>query len=74
LALLARADHGEAGIDVRRALTQADSIAARLKAVRDLVQVAGTHADAADGLEASHVAPTLTYFHSRFGDAGSGGR
>jgi hypothetical protein len=74
LVLLARADHGEAGIDVRRALTQADSIAARLKGVRDVVQVAGTHADAADGLEASHVAPTLTYFHSRFGDAGSAGR
>ena len=64
-----RGTDGTQGVDVRRALAEADSIAAGLRAIRGLVHVAGEHADARDGLEASHVAPTLAYFHERFGRA-----
>jgi hypothetical protein len=67
---LGRADRGETGIDTREALQAADSLAAGLRAIHDLVQVAGAHANAKDGLDASHVAPALDYFHSRFGHAG----
>ena len=65
---LALADRGEAGEDVAAMLAQADSLAAELRAIRELVQVAGAHADASDGLEASHVGPALEYFHARFGN------
>ena len=64
---LALADRGQTSIDVPRALAAADSAAAGLERVHDLVQVAGAHSDARDGLEASHVAPTLDYFRRRFG-------
>ena len=67
LLLLARADRGELDIDTRAALADADSLASLLLHVRDLVQVAGEHGNARDGLEASHVAPALAWFHSRFG-------
>jgi len=66
---LARADRGEAVGDVAATLAEADSIAAELRAIRDLVQVAGAHADAKNGLEASHVGPALAYFHSRLKNA-----
>jgi hypothetical protein len=63
---LARADRGELDIDVRTALADADSLAAALAGVHDLVQAAGEHANARDGLQASHVAPALAWFHMRF--------
>jgi hypothetical protein len=62
---LALADRGAAVVDAAGALAEADSIARELRAIRDLVQVAGAHANARDGLEASHVAPALEYFRSR---------
>jgi hypothetical protein len=52
-------------VGMRRELAAADSLADRLRAVRDLVQVASSHANARDGLEASHVEPTLAYFRAR---------
>ena len=64
---LARADRGEPDIDVGAAIAGAESLANLLEGVRDLVQVSGSHADARDGLEASHVAPALAWFHTRFG-------
>jgi hypothetical protein len=44
--------------------------AVRLRAVRELVQVAGSHANARDGLEASGVAPTYEFLRRRYGAAG----
>jgi uncharacterized protein DUF4838 len=66
LLTLARADRGAAGVDVAATMAQADSLAEALHTIRDLVHVAGAHADAADGLEASHVGPALEYFHTRW--------
>jgi hypothetical protein len=66
---LARADRGDPDVNTRQALASADSLAGELRAVRDLVQVAGADANARDGLDASHVAPALAYFHARFDPA-----
>jgi hypothetical protein len=63
---LARADHGEPGIDVPRVLADADTLAARLASITDLVQSAGSHANAKNALEATHMASTLAWFHHRF--------
>ena len=41
----------------------------RLRAIRDLLQVAGAHGGARDGLEASHVGPALEFLRSRHGRA-----
>lgn len=51
----------------RRAWPLVEMEAVRLGAVRDLVQVAGSHADARDGLEASNVAPTYEFLRRRYG-------
>jgi hypothetical protein len=56
------ADHTGAA----RELALADSAASRLRTMRDVVQVAASHANARDGLEASHVEATLAYFHARY--------
>jgi hypothetical protein len=53
-----------------RELALADSAASRLRAMRDVVQVAASHANARDGLDASHVEPTLAYFHARYRTGG----
>jgi len=66
---LGRAVRGDATLDVGAALADADSAAAALRLMRDVVHGAGEHADAVDGLEASHVAPALAEFHRRFGHA-----
>jgi len=49
-----------------RELALADSAASRLRGMRDVVQVAASHANARDGLDASHVEPTLAWFHARY--------
>jgi len=64
---LGLAVRGDASIDTRAALAAADSAAARLRAVHDPVHGAGEHADARDGLDASHVEGALAAFHRRFG-------
>jgi hypothetical protein len=66
---LGSATRGDPTIDVRATLAAADSAAAALRAMRDVVRGAGEHSDAKDGLEASHVAPALAEFHRRFGTA-----
>jgi len=50
-----------------RELALADSAARRLEMMRDVVQVAASHANARDGLEASHVGPALAWWHARLG-------
>lgn len=70
---LGSALRGDPNIDVRAALAEADSAAAALRAMRDIVQGAGLHADAANGLEASHVGPALEIFHQRM-TSGRAGR
>ncbi len=54
----------------RRAWPAVETEAARLRAVHDLVQVAGRRADAADGLEASQVIPSYEFFRRRYGTGG----
>jgi hypothetical protein len=70
---LGLAVRGDATVDVRRALANADSAAARLRGIHELVGTAGFHANAIDGLDASHVAPALDYFHHEY-DRGRGAR
>ncbi len=49
----------------RRELAQADAAANRLRGMRDVVQVAASHANARDGLDASHVERTLAWWRAR---------
>jgi hypothetical protein len=63
-ALAHRARDGDAA---RRSFTVAEDAVRRLGRVADLVQVASSHANAADGLEASGVRPTFEYFARLYG-------
>jgi hypothetical protein len=53
-----------------RELALADSAAIRLRTMRDVVQVAASHANARDGLDASHVEATLAWWRERLGAGG----
>ena len=50
----------------RREWPAVEAEAVRLRAVHDLVQVAASHANARDGLEASQVVPTYEFFRRRY--------
>lgn len=54
----------------RRLWPEVEAEAERLRAVRELVQVAGSHADARDGLAASSVEPTYAFLKRRYGSGG----
>ena len=62
-------DRAGDGAGLARELAAADSLAGRLRTVHDLVQVASSHANARDGLDASHVERTLAYFRARVAGA-----
>lgn len=64
---IAAADRSGDAATARAAWPATDAAAGRLRGMRDLVQVAGGHADAVDGLAASQVLPTLEYFRRRYG-------
>jgi hypothetical protein len=51
----------------RHEFVQLERLAEQLRGVTDLVQVASTHANAADGLEASQVAKAYEFFKKRYG-------
>jgi hypothetical protein len=51
----------------RREFAGVERAARRLRAVRDLVRVASSHANARDGLEASGVVATYDFFRRRYG-------
>lgn len=55
------------GDGARRAFAVAATAAGRLRGIHDLVQVAASHANAADGLEASGVVTTYDYFARLYG-------
>jgi hypothetical protein len=55
------------GDAARRAFAAAQQAAQRLREVRDLVQVSASHANAADGLEASGVRTTYEFFRRLYG-------
>ena len=63
-ALAHRARDGDAA---RQHFAVAEDAARRLRRVGDLVQVASSHANAVDGLEASGVRPTFDYFARLYG-------
>ena len=63
---LGAAIRGDASVDVRAALADADAAATALRGMSDMVQDAGEHSNARDGLDASHVAAALDAFHRRF--------
>ncbi len=63
----AAADRARDGNSARRWFARAADAAGRLRAVHDLVQVAASHANASDGLEASGVRATYEYFGRRYG-------
>jgi len=54
----------------RQAFLPAPALAARLRGVHDLVQVASNDANASDGLAASHVGKTFEYYRARYGGPG----
>jgi hypothetical protein len=54
----------------RRAWPEVEAEATRLRAVHDLVQVAGRDANARDGLAASSVEPTYEFLKRRYGSGG----
>lgn len=64
---IAAADRAHDDAAARATWPAVESAAARLRAVREEVQVAGSHADAPDGLAASQVVPTYEFFRRKYG-------
>lgn len=61
------AHRGHDAAAARRCFTRAEGAAARLRGIHELVQVAASHANASDGLEASGVRPTYEHFRKLYG-------
>jgi len=63
----ALADHAGDDPGARRAFAPAEGLAPRLRKLVDVVQVASSHANATDGLAATHLVNTYEYFRARYG-------
>ncbi len=64
---VAAADRAHVADSARAVWPAVESAVVRLRSIHDEVQVAGSHADAPDGLAASQVVPTYEYFRRKYG-------